>query len=202
LLLDRDGQERGCFDKIYCLPFGEFIPWADTLPFMKWLSPYPYEYTVRPGTKINTLHWDNHRIAPLICYEDTVPDLTRAFMRQENPDFFVNLSNDGWFKGWEEHEQHLVCARFRCIETRRAMARAVNMGISCIIDGFGRIIALPPGSKTWHDAKNRDAVIVGSVPLYSQTTLYVQWGDVLPLVCWGVMVVGLVISFFRGRKHQ
>lgn len=202
LLLDHQSQERGCYDKIYCLPFGEYIPWADTLPFMKWLSPYPYEYTVRQGTRISTLQWDGRRIAPLICYEDTVPDLTRAFMRQENPDFFVNLSNDGWFKGWEEHEQHLVCARFRCIETRRAMVRAVNMGISCIIDGFGRIIALPAGSTTWHQAKNREAVIVGTVPLYSQSTLYVRWGDVLPLACWVVMVAGLAISFFRRRQQQ
>jgi apolipoprotein N-acyltransferase len=82
------------------------------------------------------------------------------------------------------------------------MVRAVNMGISCIIDGFGRIIALPPGSTTWHEAKNREAVIVGTVPLYSQNTLYVRWGDALPLICWAMMVAGLAISFFKRKQQQ
>lgn len=197
LLFDQQGRERGCYDKIVCLPFGEYIPWAETLPFMKWLSPYDYEYTIKPGTKINTLTWGQYRIAPLICYEDTVHDLTRDFMLLESPHFFINLSNDGWFKGSEEHEQHLVCARFRCIETRRSMVRAVNMGVSCIIDGLGRIVALPEGCNTWRDAKNHEGILIGSVPLYRQSSLYVRWGDVLPWTCWGVLALTLGISFFR-----
>jgi apolipoprotein N-acyltransferase len=201
VLFDRQGRERGCYDKIVCLPFGEYIPWADTLPFMKWLSPYDYEYTIKPGNLLSTLPWQSYRIAPLICYEDTVPDLTRAFMLKENPDFFVNLSNDGWFKGWEEHEQHLVCARFRCIETRRSMVRAVNMGISCIIDPLGRITALPPDSKTWHEAKDREAVILGTVPLSHQSSFYTQNSDLLPWLCWGIMILAFFLSFLPNLKR-
>ena len=54
-------------------------------------------------------------------------------------DFLVNLTNDGWFRGSSEHEQHLITGSFRCIETRTPMVRAVNTGISAIIDGDGQV---------------------------------------------------------------
>lgn len=202
ILLDRQGRERGCYDKIVCLPFGEYIPLGDVLPFMRWMSPYPFEYTIKPGTEVNVLSWDGHRVGVLICYEDTVPDLVRTFMRTQSPDFFANLSNDGWFKGSEEHEQHLVCARFRCIETHRSMVRAVNMGISCIIDGLGRVIALPEGASTWRQAKDREAVIVGTVPLYDDETFYTRWGDLLPWGCWLVIAGSLLLSVARRAKAK
>src|SRR5713101_1333826 len=56
-------------------------------------------------------------------------------------DFLVNISNDGWFEGTEEHEQHLAICRFRAVVCRRSMVRAVNMGISAVIDGNGRVLA-------------------------------------------------------------
>lgn len=214
LLIDQKGDLKDAYDKIVCLPFGEYIPWAETLPFMKWLSPYEYEYTVRPGSDVHALRWKNYRLGTLICYEDTVHDLTRAFMLKENPSFFVNISNDGWFKGSEEHEQHLVCARFRCIETRRSMVRAVNMGVSCIIDALGRIVALPSPipvqgnggifqsnakGAAWREAKDREGLLIGSMPLYTQISLYTRMGDVLPWICWAVLILGWIVSFARRR---
>lgn len=212
LLINQQGILEDAYDKIVCLPFGEYIPCAETLPFMKWLSPYEYEYTVRPGNEVHALRWKNFRLATLICYEDTVHDLTRSFVLNENPSFFVNISNDGWFKGSEEHEQHLVSARFRCIETRRSMVRAVNMGISCIIDALGRVIALPvkmpvqgeggqylanAKGTDWRDTKGRESLLIGSVPLYTRISLYTRVGDILPWGCWAIMIVAFVINFAR-----
>jgi len=202
ILLDRQGREVAWYDKIVCLPFGEYVPLGDVLPFMRWLSPYDYEYTIRPGTEVKAVRWDGQRIGVLICYEDTVPGLVRRFMREQSPDFFANLSNDGWFKGSEEHEQHLVCARFRCIETHRSMVRAVNMGISCIIDGLGRVITLPEGANTWGEAKDREAVIVGAIPLYVEETYYTRWGDLLPWGGWIIITASLVLSIARRAKAK
>ena len=65
-------------------------------------------------------------------------------------DILVNLSNDGWFV-WKwgpwagqssaEHAQHLVQYCFRAIETRTPVVRAVNTGISALIDSSGRVVA-------------------------------------------------------------
>lgn len=217
LMINREGQQAGIYDKIVCLPFGEYIPWAETLPFMKLLSPYPYEYTVRPGTEVNVLEWQRYRLGVLICYEDSVHNLCRQFVLEQNPSFFVNMSNDGWFKGSEEHEQHLVNARFRCIENRRSMVRAVNMGVSCIIDGMGRMVALPTTvpmpegdkgaisaydvkSSHWRETKDRTGILIGSVPIYTQLTLYTRFGDLLPWACWALVLVAVGMSIMKRRR--
>lgn len=184
ILFDKNGQPLADYAKIVCLPFGEYIPLVDYLPFMKYLSPYPVEYTVRPGTELKTFTFANTTFATLICYEDSLPHLTRDFMKQKAPAFFVNISNDGWFKGTQEHEQHLVTALFRCIETRRAMVRSVNMGVSCIIDSAGRVTQLIDGAKTYYEGKNREGVLVGTVPLDSRESFYMKWGDWFPMLAW------------------
>jgi apolipoprotein N-acyltransferase len=182
LLVDAGGMELDRYDKIYILPFGEFIPLRATIPLMEWLSPYDHDYSIEAGTRytVFTLPGERaYRFAVLICYEDSVPHLPPKFLRHPDggqpPEFFINISNDGWFKGSSEHEQHFAVARFRAVECRRAVARAVNMGVTGIIDGNGRIVALP--GPTWADSKNRTAIVVANVPLDRRTSRYVDWGD-------------------------
>jgi apolipoprotein N-acyltransferase len=129
-------------------------------------------------------------------------------------DFLVNISNDGWFDGTEEHEQHLAVGRFRAVECRRSMVRAVNMGISAVIDSNGRVLAptkertiggmisvweinsadnpedLPPDR--WHEFKKTAGVIIADVPLDTRSTLYARWGDWLPASCWLIVCIGLL----------
>ncbi len=191
LLVDSQGNVLGRYDKMYCIPFGEYVPLRDIFPWMEWLSPYSDEYSILPGTQAKPLAVVTKggiRFAVLICYEDTVPHLPRQFFAQTTPDFFVNLSNDGWFHGSEEHEQHLAIARFRAAETRRALVRSVNMGISAVIDGDGSILALP--KENWRASKACAAVFVADVPQYAGLTIYVRWGD---WFCWSC-VAGLSLS--------
>src|SRR5207248_3317301 len=74
----------------------------------------------------------------LICFDDSDADLARQYVRTDSDgapvDFLLNISNDGWFDGTSEHDEHLAVCRFRAVECRRSLARAVNMGISAVID--------------------------------------------------------------------
>lgn len=199
----KNAEEKEWCAKMYCLPFGEYIPLKNSLPFLKALSPYDFEYSTECGERMTLFEVQGRRAAVLICYEDTVPHLAPQYMQGEvKPDFFINLSNDGWFKGWEEHEQHLATARFRCIECRRAMARSVNMGVSCVIDGNGAVVALPPGAKTLSQAKAIPAVIDATVPIDSRGSFYVRAGDWLPISGW-LLIFGLMpAALMKVRQEE
>ena len=69
------------------------------------------------------------------------------------------------------------------------------MGISGIIDGDGRIVKIP--GPTWAESKNVDTVVNGLVPIDCRESLYARWGDWLPLSCWGVTIVALIVAWFR-----
>jgi apolipoprotein N-acyltransferase len=107
---------------------------------------------------------------------------------EEPVDFLVNISNDGWFMHTAEHAEHLAVSRFRAVECRRALLRAVNGGISAVIDGNGRVVALPGTS--WTNSHSVAGVVSAAVPIDARSSLYARLGDWLPWLCGGLLVVG------------
>jgi apolipoprotein N-acyltransferase len=135
----------------------------------------------------------------------------------------VNISNDGWFMGSSEHEEHLAICRFRAIETRRPIIRSVNMGISAIIDANGRVLrpdraevvdsnihlwSLPEGRAgrlplgQWADFKKRAGVLTGRIPLDHRVTLLPVAGIYLPEACWCAILACLAWPLTRPRARQ
>lgn len=204
LLVDMRGDPIARYDKIHLVPFGEYVPLEKQMPFLKAFTPYETDYSCKPGEQWTrfplTVRDRTYHFACLICYEDSDASLARQYVRpgEAGVDFFVNISNDGWFDGTAEHEQHLAICRFRAIETRRSVVRAVNMGISGVIDPDGKVIALP--GETWAQSKKIEAVVRARVPIDSRSTLYARFGDWLPLLGWAVVVGVFIRGFFRRRN--
>jgi apolipoprotein N-acyltransferase len=204
VLIQRDGRYAGRYDKIHRVPFGEYVPLRDWLPWMQTFAPYDFDYSIAVGQHMTRFPLGPYTFGVVICFEDTDPDLARQYgvaaAGQPAADLLVNISNDGWFDGSSEHEEHLAICRFRAVEARRSVARAVNMGISAVIDGNGRVIALP--EPTWKESKKVAAVLTAAVPLDRRTSLYARWGDWLCWSCWGVLSVALLwTSFRRGPRR-
>jgi apolipoprotein N-acyltransferase len=200
LFLDAHGNEGPRYDKIFRIPFGEFVPLREAVPWLNRFAPYDFDYSVRPGEEFTRFPLGKYQFGVLICYEDSVADLARQYVRPDRgrpADFIVNISNDGWFDGTSEHEEHLVTCRFRAIECRRSFARAVNMGISAIIDGNGRVRALP--GPTWAESKKIAAVVAENIPIDRRSSLYARWGDWLPWTCAFGVAAGLTLSCKRRR---
>lgn len=154
VLIDKKGNKLGRYEKVHPVPFGEYIPFRKQFPFMSMFSPYGKDWPgIEAGTKLTRmqLHVPAYgtrdpfpfSFGVLICFEDTDPTLARNYAVQHEDGapvhFLVNISNDGWFDGTAEHEEHLAICRFRAIEARRAVVRSVNMGISAVIDSNGRV---------------------------------------------------------------
>ena len=168
LLLDPEGRALGRYDKIHCVPFGEYVPLREWLPWMRVFAPYDFDYSVTPGrnaTRFPLEQGPNGRFSfgVAICYEDTDPDRTRPYAGGDGGppvDFLLNTSNDGSFDGTSEHDEHLAICRFRAVECRRSVARAVNMGVSALIDPDGRVLAPRPVAGTeWDRAAVRTTLM-------------------------------------------
>jgi len=156
---------------------------------MKKLSPYDFDYSIESGRQHTRFpligQYKNcpYTFGVAICYEDTDPDVTRPYGGGGQPpvDFILNTSNDGWFNGTSEHEEHLAISRFRAIECRRCVARSVNMGISAVIDPNGRVLApreSPPIESPPHGDKPR-------FPIHHWRVDDKCWDHELPVTQWG-----------------
>ena len=216
-LLKPDGTPGPRYDKLHLVPFGEYPPFREQFPFMAQFTPDPTNPGCEPGDDL--VRFDLpvvrrgadgkqvpklYQFGVLICYEDTEPVLARRF----NPwaadgkpaDFVVNMSLDSWFDGSEQHEQHLTLARFRAVEARRSVLRAVNMGITAVIDPDGRV--LQTVDFEWADSKKKTGTVVTDVPIDTRGSVYAAVGDWVPLLCWAGIAAGLVQAWRVRKRHS
>lgn len=194
------------YDKIHLVPFGEFIPFKKSIPWLYGLfyslSPYDYDYTLTGGDEsaltvftLQTKDGPTWSFVTPICFEDIDSRIVARMFRPEGgsnkkrADLIVNLTNDGWFKA-NENAQHLQAAIFRSIENRVPTARSVNTGISGFIDSCGRTSGLIDARETGTSASE--------MKLDSRLTLYTRFGDVFAVIC--VVITGGVLAWAIARR--
>ncbi len=204
-LIRPDTGFAGRYDKLHRVIFGEYIPLIDFFPWLQSLTPFRGDFGLNAGRSSVAFEYKGYRCAPVICYEDTLPNLVRQIVNstaitregtRRNVDFLVNLTNDGWFHGSSELDQHLITAAFRCVECRLPMVRAVNTGISAFIDGDGAVRNVA-ADLTTGKSKQVEAVLVETVPLDRRSSLYLAYGDWFAgacLVCCSVLCGGGLAS--------
>lgn len=226
----------GRYDKLHRVVFGEYIPLKKQIPWLHALTPFSSTFGIDAGESIAVFHYKQWRFAPLICFEDTVPHLIRRIVKMgsqsdetdRSVDCLVNLTNDGWFHGSSELDQHLITALFRCVEYRTPMVRAVNTGISAVIDGDGIVVepdqlfdgqkllngdqdeaaALERArismrdQKTGRWRKQMAAVLVDDIPLDNRRSLYVVWGDWFAAACLFFCLCAAFAGLVPRRREQ
>lgn len=177
-LMSPEGKMIGKYDKVHLVPFGEYVPMQRWLPFIHKLVEQVGDFTA--GAQGQTLDWNRHPIGMLICYEAIFSHLARS-MVDNGAQLLVNITNDAWFGRTSAAYQHLSMAVFRCVETRRYMARAANTGISAFIDPSGRIL----GTTQLYE----DDFLLGRVAFLDEQTFYSRWGDwPLVTVSWALLL--------------
>ena len=102
------------------------------------------------GTSLEPLKVEGQpfSLVPLVCFEDTMGDHARKFIRPE-PQVMVNVTNDNWFHESPATEMHFANARWRALELRRTLVRSANTGVTAIVSpegGVKRHSFLPKGS--------------------------------------------------------
>lgn len=118
-----------------------------------------------------------------VCYESVYGEYYTDYIRKGARAMAI-ITNDAWWGDTPGYRQHLSYASLRAIETRRAIARCANTGISAIISPSGKITQPTP----WWEP----AVIKGELPLRSDITFYVAHGDITGRLCTFIFILLLM----------
>ena len=175
-------DELQTYRKRHLVIFGETIPFVDSVPLLKKIyeqqsgTEYHGSFTAGDSQEplpIRAASTDIGAI-PTVCFEDSVPRLTRKFIRS-GPQVIINVTNDGWFKQSAAAVQHFQYARFRAIELRRPMLRCANTGVTAAISSTGKsqILTDQEGSHFTRGSLLTEL----KVPLHPSFSLYAVMGD-------------------------
>ncbi|MBX9790443.1 MAG: apolipoprotein N-acyltransferase [Pirellulales bacterium] len=175
--------ERQIYDKQKLVPWNEFTPWLRIRGITKRGSNFAAGKTW-PVFQFRDARRRSWRAAGLICYDVCFPEVTRGYMQGgARPHFFVVSADEDADATMSLQRQILNLARFRAIETRRAVVRNAYHGYSGIIDSCGRVYRSADATVL------REPWIGPPVPIDGRETLYARRGDWLPQGLIGVVLL-------------
>lgn len=191
-LISPQGKIEGKYNKIRLLPFGEYLPYRDLLPWPSRLLSNISKYI--PGNEHTIFNVDGARFGVLICWESLFPGLFRQFVKN-GANFMLNITNEAWFGETAAPYQFLAMNVFRAVENRIPLIRCANTGISCFIGPHGRIMGRVQDN-------NRDIFVEGylaqEIPLSQRKTFYTVCGDILAFGCIAITLCLMLWSSFEG----
>ena len=126
------------YNKVNLVPFGEFIPFKSVLSFIGFKTITNSYQSFSSGETRSPLNIKYNNIdlsfLPLICYEIIY---SGKLSKDNNFDYIINISEDGWFGNSIGPKQHFSHSIFRSIESGKYIIRSSNNGISAIINPVG-----------------------------------------------------------------
>jgi apolipoprotein N-acyltransferase len=188
LAFDASGQLVDRYDKVHLVPFGEYVPWRRYLSWVSAIKQIPVDRT--PGSSIHTITQPGlPSYGTPICFENAFPSIERT-MAREGASFYVVPVNNASYEFTAAAAQHLEMSRMRAVETGRWVVDAAVSGISAFIDTDGQVVSstdlFVPG------------ILRDQVRPSTAWTLYVRYGDWLPVLC--LVIVGMTFVFAPRRS--
>jgi apolipoprotein N-acyltransferase len=177
------------------------VPGVETLPrFLLFLGPVFEKLGGTAGgyarqEKRTPLPTSNgYVIAPAICYESIYGEYMSRYVKA-GANIIAVITNDGWWGNTPGYKHHMLYGKLRAIETRKWVLRSANTGISCFIDPMGNDFESQP----WWT----EAAIKKSIPVNTQQTFFVRFGDLLSKLALILSAILLFFALFqRFRSKQ
>jgi len=190
-LVTETGDITAQYDKVYLVPFGEFVPLKNIFSFAGKLIPEISDFS--PGTYYEPFVVHGEKVSVNICFEVVFPQLSREFCRR-GAGLLSTITNDAWFGHTSAPHQHFAMSVMRAIENRRYLVRAANTGISGFVDPYGRILQ--------RTELFVPAAITGEVRWNHETTFYTRYGDWFVYLSLFLCGKAIVIALFIGRSRN
>ena len=185
-------------DKTQLVPFGEFLPFQETMENLG--------ITQLTGLRGGFARGNRRRVVntktappflPLICYEIVYSGAVRGDDNSgnvgERPQWIVNLTNDAWFGLTAGPYQHAHQAQVRAVEEGLPVVRAANNGISMVVDAYGRIReSLALGQR---------GVVDANLPVAGPPTLFSRYGN-MPILLFVCLIFLILVGMsLRNTKR-
>jgi len=180
------------YDKIHLVPFGEFTPGGD---LFKWLNNMEYgqsDFTHRHYHKPLKMTADSIKFTPMVCYDSVFPHTVRSFAKQ-GTHYNILITNDIWFGRSMGPHQHAAIAVIRAIETRKALIRSANAGISMFIDEKGRVLSKLPLYES--------GILDQSLHSSDYVSVYVKTGNLFGYSISIIMLFGIIFCLWPKRSN-
>jgi len=174
------------------VPFGEYIPLRPLLGWLEHLTDAADEDR-QPGTGMVLMRSGDLVFGPIISYESTFPDMRRTVSRMGAEMTIVQAASTTFQGSWIQPQQ----ARYeavRAVESGRPSVLVAVSGTSAGFDPRGRELVWWPSDTT--------GVFVVDVPLSQEDTVYVRFGDWVPLLAIIVCAVSLARFLARGWRSR
>ena len=205
MVLNRESANAplAIYDKHRLVPFGE-LPAEKIVPFGAYFSgilPPAMQRLAKmgfePGGGPANVNVDEQGVpvfTALICYEGLFPSIPRA--SKPRSDWIVLISNDAWFGYGMGPAQHYAQNAYRAIESGLPMARVATLGVTAVVDGYGRKVA---AAEPYINAPEgwKPVTIRQQLPEKLAETLYYGNGFIL---LWFTIAAFSVAGFFLWRR--
>jgi apolipoprotein N-acyltransferase len=180
----------GAYQKVRLVPFGEYVPLR---PLLGWITRYTKAAAQdrRRGSGQVVLRAGSLVIGPLISFEATFSDLPRREV-QLGAQLLAYQSSTSTFQGSWAQPQLASEAAVHAVEVGRPAVHAGLSGDSAAFDARGRELV-------WCPSTYRGVIMV-SVPLGSDTTVYQRLGDWVLALAFSILAVAGVLATLRSRR--
>jgi apolipoprotein N-acyltransferase len=192
LVVVRPGGVGESYTKQRLVPFGEYIPLRPLFGWVERFTEAAEEDRV-PGTGLISFTLGPARVGPLISYESTFPDMRRTHARA-GVDVTLVQAAATTFQGTWALPQQASFEAVRAVESGRPAVLVAVSGTSAAFDSRGRRLA-------WIDQHETGTWTV-DVPLASEETLFVRWGDWVPATCLVVVLMAATAAAWRARRRS
>jgi len=189
-VINDEGLIVSAADKVHLVPFGEYLPFQETLEAIGLQQLTKIDGGFEAGATRRLLSTGiGPEFLPLICYEIVFSGA--LWNEEERPGFIANLTNDAWFgftPGPYQHERQSVV---RAVEEGLPLVRVANTGISGVYDPYGRVIK--------RLGLGEQGVIDSALPITFSRTVYSRYGQ---LIIWGLIVTFFAIGLFPVKRRR
>ena len=181
------------YNKVNLVPFGEFTPFENILNLIGLKTVTNNYQSFSSGETRIPLNIRNNKIdlnlLPLICYEIIY---SGKLSRDNNFDYIINISEDGWFGNSIGPRQHFSHSIFRSIESGKYIIRSTNNGISAIINPIGIVEQKVEFGSTGYVELSESRLV--------KTTPFMLYGNKTFLIL--ILIYIFLIFSFNRLKHE